>query len=185
VEAKEPDRGAPTQSYEGIRPDAIRPGKIAFDLAGEAAPVVEDPEGMGMADQDIWTVNPDGSHLVQLTANSSAWDENPAWSPDGRRIAFSKWDPGGGASAQDGKIVIMDPDGSDRIEIPAPADNIGTPIWSPDGQRIAFTSSCGIYVANADGSGTPKELSPPRLLGLRHGASLVARWHPDSLRRCR
>ena len=47
VETKEPDRGAPTQPCEGIDPDGIRNGKIAFDLADEAVPVAQDPKRDG------------------------------------------------------------------------------------------------------------------------------------------
>ena len=51
-------------------------GKIAFD---------SDRDG---GDIDIWTMSPDGSNLVNLTANSGAFDGLASWRADGRKIAF-------------------------------------------------------------------------------------------------
>jgi Tol biopolymer transport system component len=42
-------------------------------------------------DYEIYTVNPDGSGLDQLTTSPSD-DTNPAWSPDGRWITFMRGD---------------------------------------------------------------------------------------------
>lgn len=66
----------PTQPCQGIDPDGIRNGKIAFDLHDEAAPVVQDPEG-GIAAPDVWTVNPNGSDPINLTTSSRYFDEAP------------------------------------------------------------------------------------------------------------
>jgi Tol biopolymer transport system component len=172
------DQQRAKQPCEGIHPGAIRKGKIAFDLAGEAAPVVEDPEGMGIADQDIWTVNPDGSDLVNLTANPGQWDETPAWSPDGERIAFVNVDPVADQPNLAGRIYFMDHDGCDGIVISPPGgESVVALSWSPDGQRIAFWSSldCDIFLANADGSGTPKQLSIPGF----SGCVAWPEWSPD------
>ena len=52
-------------------------GKIAF---------VSNRDG---GDDDIWTMNPDGSDLVNLTPGSTGSDGVPNWSADGRKIVFA------------------------------------------------------------------------------------------------
>jgi dipeptidyl aminopeptidase/acylaminoacyl peptidase len=189
-ESKEPDRSIPThptertelsvmpaQPCERIDPDRIRNGKIAFDLADEAAPVVQDPEGMGISPPDVWTASPNGSDPVNLTTNSRDFDEAPAWSPDGARIAFANRNPND-QSGSGGRICVMDPHGFERVEISLrEGESVYEPSWSPDGRRIAFWSptTCDIFLANADGSGTPKRLLIPGF----SGCAARPEWSPD------
>jgi hypothetical protein len=99
----------------------VRNGKIAF---------VSDADG----DQEIYTVERDGSGLAQLT-NNVASDTAPVFSPDGTRIAF--------ASDRDGDfdIYVMKSDGTSIVNLTddSPADETA-PTWAPDGIRLAFTS---------------------------------------------
>lgn len=57
--------------------------------------------------------------------------ETPAWSPDGRRIAFSS----------DSDIYVMNADGSEVRQLTDHEAVDRTPAWSPDGSRIAFSSN--------------------------------------------
>ncbi|MGH7475318.1 MAG: hypothetical protein ACRELD_03445 [Longimicrobiales bacterium] len=75
----------------------------------------------------------------------------PAWSPDGRRIAFD--------STRDGnwEIYTMAADGSDVRRLTTDAADDTRARWSPDGRRIAFQSwrhggGMEVFVMNADGT---------------------------------
>ncbi|HXF72266.1 MAG TPA: hypothetical protein VNO79_06625 [Actinomycetota bacterium] len=89
--------------------------------------------------------------ITQLTSGRS-YNGDPAWSPDGSRIAFSSNVQGEG----DYDIYVMDADGSHlRRLTDAPGLDLN-PAWSPDGRFIAFTSlrdgNYEIYVMRADGT---------------------------------
>ena len=62
-------------------------------------------------------------------------EENPDWSPDGTKIAFSS------DRDYNGEIYIMDIDGSNQKNITNTSNfDESDPSWSPDGTKIAITS---------------------------------------------
>jgi len=75
----------------------------------------------------IYTVNGDGSNLRVVSTGL-----DPAWSPDGKQIAFARWD-----SVYPG-VYIANADGSGEQLIYG-APRVRSPRWSPDGKFIAFT----------------------------------------------
>jgi hypothetical protein len=83
---------------------------------------------------DIWTMNPDGTGQVNLT-NSAATEGDPAWSPDGTKIAFSgpRVQSSGGP-----QVYVMNADGSGVIHLGNGVTPDHEPRWSPDGTEIAF-----------------------------------------------
>jgi TolB protein len=95
----------------------------------------------------------DGKNLKQLTQNRKiGWTSgHPAWSPDGKYIAYDsgKRDRGGNSQST---IFIMDADGKNPRPLITRANR---PAWSPDGQKIVFVSNQDgndeIYMIDVDG----------------------------------
>ena len=109
---------------------------------GQWIAFVSDRSGEGKALDDIWLMKPDGTGLKNLTDNGYDWeDQFPAWSSDGKQIAFFRYnlvgkpDKGG-----PGGLWVMKADGSQphlayAMEGLAP---LFPPVWSPDGKQLAF-----------------------------------------------
>ena len=84
--------------------------------------------------RDVHVMNADGTNIINLT-NHPAADTYPAWSPDGRQIAFSS-DRNGNL-----EIYVMNADGTNPIKLTNHPAVDRVPDWSPDGMRIAFSTN--------------------------------------------
>jgi Tol biopolymer transport system component len=121
-------------------------GKIVF--AADSARGDGAPSGFSA----LFVMNGDGTDVTRITAYDTY--DAPAWSPDGRAIAFQRRiavQPGSADSVT--YVGTMSPNGG-RETLLAPGE---TPAWSPDGTRIAFErqfvpSEADVFVMNADGS---------------------------------
>lgn len=99
----------------------------------------------------IYVMNTDGSGPKRLTNVNNGDACGPAWSPDGRKIAyyaFAQTQP-----SRNPEIWMMDADGANPKKL---TEHGMDPTWSPDGRQIAFSSRRDglfqIYAMNSDGS---------------------------------
>ena len=83
----------------------------------------------------VWLAAADGSSPYPLTSGEHG-DGQPAWSPDGRRLAFTRQREDGDSSLH---VLPMDGPG-ETVTICVRPEAIGQPAWSPDGTRLAFAS---------------------------------------------
>jgi TolB protein len=109
-------------------------GLIAFTLRDSAGRL------------QIFTASPDGSQQRQLTADGD--NGRPAWSPDGRKLAFSSSRATGANRGMGASVAIMNADGSHQLVLAAG----DAPDWSRDGESIAFSRGGQIWVMRADGA---------------------------------
>ena len=142
---------------QGIQPDNNTLIFVAADVNETAACCrwgYPPEEVFGYAHwSDIYTTDLNGKNLKRLTFSTYNHTENPDYSPDGRKIAFSetKWCVGKNA-----EVFVMNSDGSNRIQEtsffnPNCSDYIGRYggagdelDWSPDSKKIIFSSVNGV-----------------------------------------
>jgi Tol biopolymer transport system component len=121
---------------------------------------------IGFNDKQIYSVESNGTSLRRLTGGEK--NSRPAWSPDGKRIAFIAESPSGSS-----KIMLMNADGSD-VQVRT-SSGYKSASWSPDGKFLAVSTE-GYYESSIDvipvdpAAGVVRHLS-----GMGKGPS----WSPD------
>ncbi|WP_406135729.1 serine hydrolase [Streptomyces sp. NBC_01089] len=97
-------------------------------------------------DRALWTVPAGGGAARRLTRGPA--DTAPAWSPDGRWIAFLR---GGDGPTQ---LWLLPADGGEPEPLTRLPAGAGTPVWSPDSTTIAFAAPVGSR-PGTEAPGTP------------------------------
>jgi len=130
------------------------------------------PDGDHIAVADSW--NFVDSEIRIVSVSTKRWtsvtrpvagraDRDPAWSPDGKTIAFTREHASGGPA-----IFLVGSDGHGLRRLTSGS----SPSWSPDGASLAFAFADSIYRIGADGRGRIRLVS-----GLGDPA---VQWSPDS-----
>jgi tol-pal system beta propeller repeat protein TolB len=121
---------------------------------------------------DIYVMDGTGGNKTLLINVGNA-DLDPAWSPDGTKIAFST----------DEDIWVANADGSNPVNLTNTPITVGSdrePAWSPDGRKIVFssirpegdTSNLDIYVIDASGGNEQRLTTDP-------DTDRAPAWSPD------
>ena len=109
-------------------------------------------------ERKIWLIGFDGSKRKSLSKNDgSPGEDRPAWSIDGRRVAFS--------AVRGGKrrIYTVGRDGSNEVCITPNLHDCDSPTWSPDYKKLAFVrwlkgrKTSHVFVVDTTGAGTGLE----------------------------
>ena len=118
--------------FPEVRPHYLKVGDRiqAADISPNGARAVFEAHG------DIFTVPAEKGDIRNLTMTPGVMERSPAWSPDGKSIAYFSDESGDYAlhiRSQDGKGTVK------KIGLGSPASFFYSPVWSPDCKKIAFT----------------------------------------------
>ena len=165
---------------------------IAFhaSASGKGRPITALP-GAAAGDSDVFILNIDDLLNKKLPArnitnNPETVDDDPDWSPDGKKIAFTSHAASDDqANPVTAEIYLIDADGKGKpVRLTNNTEEERAPDWSPDGKQIAYMCRRGeparegtpgtfeICIMNADGTGQ-KRITNNRL------PELTVTWSPN------
>lgn len=125
-------------------------------------------------DSEIFIINADGTGLIQLTHNR-ANDFEPAWSPDGRHVAYVRdWRKG-----RPPAIKIAALSGGKPRTVYACGDDLYEPQWSPNGKWIAFEEDVGIDGSDVTAHSVDGHRTRSIVVAQENSENGDIEWSPD------
>ncbi len=125
----------------------------AFSPDGSQIAFVSNRDGS----PQIFVMNADGSGQKKVSTQGN-YDQTPSWNPrkGTHQLAFTIGDDATGQN----DVVTLDLDSGTVVRITQGQGNNEEPTWSPNGRVLAWSSTrsggAGIYLGNADGTGTQR-----------------------------
>ena len=174
------DFTCPTDIYvmDADGSDVVR---LTTDPAPEYAPI-QSPDGGRIAFVKvandvgytaIFTMEPDGTGVRQVSSADGGSDFSPSWSPDGSQLVFA-------AIRNEARgIFVVNADGTGEHQIVGGSGGpyVADPVWSPDGSLIAYVQSTdhdnALFLVNPDGSGRTELANAPS-----YGVAGDIAWQP-------
>ncbi len=158
-------------SFIAITDDAGVESQPSLAPDGKSLLYVAAPAGQN----DVFLLRVGGRNPVNLTADSPVDDGQPAYSPNGERIAFRSERDGGG-------LFVMDSTGESVRRL---TDLGHSPCWSPDAKEIVFSTDGFLYPTDLGGRGGGLQVADVETGKLRTivgGTALSPRWSPHAAR---
>lgn len=149
----------------------IKVAERAFDFSWSRDGRVVYTSEADLGDVHLRMVRADGSGGIRLTDRAAF---QPAWSPDGSRIAF--------VTLGDRDIFLINPDGSGEVNLTNGISNDDGPTWSPDGGRIAFTAEPVGQSQESDIATMNRDGTSRTTLTARPGFDFQPVWSPEGTR---
>lgn len=95
----------------------------------------------------LYVANVDGSGRKRLTKQHNGLEYAPAWSPNGKQIAFTTW-----SDKQKGRLAVVSGNGGKPKFLKFPAGHYFDPSWSGDGSKLVYRRGGGSWIRGRDNS---------------------------------
>jgi tricorn protease len=173
-----------SQDYRKVSIDVVSDLSVEMpqskDVSRNISNVTASPGGKRIvfeARGELFNVPAEKGFTWNMTRSSGAFDQSPAWSPDGKNIAY--WSDKSGEY----ELYLQDSKGEEQAQkITSRKKGFGyTPHWSPDSKKIAFIDETNtIYIIDIE-SGDVTEATDTRW-NIGHGAryGFPISWSPNS-----